>query len=142
MNTTLYSRQPYWCITYTVVIQNILYLYVNLDIVSYNKRKGQADGVLLEVPRFVTSVYTITKHFYLGFAYGSPKIWDDLPDDVRSATSLHSFRKRLKTIILHKHIHPYFCFSWSLSMALTLLCLRFMVIVSCFFCMVCLESVF
>ena len=36
-------------------------------------------------------------HFYLSFAYDAPKIWNDLPDDARSAKSLTSFRTELKT---------------------------------------------
>ena len=63
----------------------------------YNTRKSQDDGVFLEVPHFAPSVYKSPKHFGLSFAYNAPKIWNDLPDDVWSATSLHSFRKKLKT---------------------------------------------
>ena len=55
--------------------------------------------------------------------------------------STHS-EKSLKPKSLHKHIHPNFCFSWYLSMAMTLLCLRLMIIGFCCFCLVCLESVF
>ena len=35
----------------------------------YNTHKSQADGVLLEVQHFATSVYKSTKHFGLSFAY-------------------------------------------------------------------------
>ena len=38
-----------------------------------------------------------SKHFGLSFAYDAPKIWNDLPDDVHSATSLYSLRRKLKT---------------------------------------------
>ena len=37
-----------------------------------------------------------TKQFGLSFAYDAPKIWNELPDDVRSATSIASFRKNLR----------------------------------------------
>ena len=76
----------------------------------YKTCKSQADGVFLEVPHFVTSAYKSTKYFGLSFAYDVPKIWNELPDDVLSATPLHSFRKKLKPISLHKHIHLNFCF--------------------------------
>ena len=56
----------------------------------YNTHKSQADGVFLEVPDFDPSVYKSSKHFGLSFAYDAPKIWNDLPDEVHSATSLHS----------------------------------------------------
>ena len=85
----------------------------------YNTHKSQADGVLLEVPHFATSVYKSTKHFGLSFAYHAQKIWDDLTDNACLAISLHSFRKKLK-ISLQKHIHPNSYFFCSLSVALTL----------------------
>ena len=40
--------------------------------------------------------------FGLSFAYDTPKIWNDLPDDVRLATSFHSFRKKLETYLFAK----------------------------------------
>ena len=102
LNTVLCSRLPYLCISsYLVVIHNILYLSLNLDIVSITG-KGQADGVLLEVPHFTTSVCKSTKHFGLSFGYDAPRIWNDLPDDACSATSLHSFIKKFKTYLFPK----------------------------------------
>ena len=89
-----------------MVIQDILYLSLNLDIVSITPVKGRADGVFLEVPHSATSVYKYSKHFGLGFAYDAPKIWNDVPDDVRLATSLHSFRKKLKTYLFAQAYPP------------------------------------
>ena len=63
----------------------------------YNTGKSQADGVSLEVPHF--GLFKSTKHFGL-------KIWNDLPDDVRSATSLHSFRNKLKTYLFAQAYPP------------------------------------
>ena len=71
----------------------------------YNTRKSQADGVFLEIPHFATSLCKSSKHFGLSFAYDAPKIWNDLPDDVRSATSLHSFRRKLKAY-LFAQVYP------------------------------------
>ena len=68
----------------------------------YKTHKSQANGVLLEVPDFATSVYKSTKHVGLIFAYDAPNIWNDLPDDVGSATSPHSYRKKLKTYLFAK----------------------------------------
>ena len=42
-------------------------------------------------------------HFGVSYAYDVLKSWNDLPDDVHSATSLSSFRKKLKPISLQKH---------------------------------------
>ena len=39
-------------------------------------------------------------HFVLKFTYNAPKTWNDLPDDVRSATPLHLFREKLKAYLL------------------------------------------
>ena len=72
----------------------------------YSTRKNQADGVFLEIPHFATSLYKSSKHFSLSFAYDAPKIWNDLPDDVRSATSLHSFRRKLKTYLFAQAYRP------------------------------------
>ena len=44
-------------------------------------------------------LYNSAKHFGLSFAFDAPKIWNDLPDDDRGATSLASFRRRLKTYL-------------------------------------------
>ena len=72
----------------------------------YNTHKIQADDVFPEVPHFAPSVYKSAKHFSLHFAYDAPKIWNDLPDDVRFATSLHSFRKKLKTYLFAQAYPP------------------------------------
>ena len=74
----------------------------------YDTCKSQADGVFLEVPHFATSVYKSTKHFGLSFAYDAPNIWNDLPDNVCLATSLHSFRKKLKTYLFANAYPPEF----------------------------------
>ena len=71
----------------------------------YKTCKSQGDGVFLKVPHFASSVYKSTKHFDLNFAY-TPKILNDLPDDVRSSTSLHSFRKKLKTYLFAQAYPP------------------------------------
>ena len=63
----------------------------------YNTLKSQADGVFLEASHFAPSVYKSSKHFGYSFAYDTPKIWNDLLNDVRLATSLHSLRQKLKT---------------------------------------------
>ena len=71
----------------------------------YRTRRSQSQGVLLEVPHFA-SIYKSKKQFGLSFAYDAPMIWNDLPDDVRSAKSLSSFRKKLKTYLFEKAYPP------------------------------------
>ena len=66
---------------------------------AYNTRLSQSDGIILHVPQYQPSIYKSTKQFGLSFAYDAPKIWNELPDDVRSATSIASFRKKLKAYL-------------------------------------------
>ena len=100
---------PYWCTSfYKVVILSILRLFINQDTVYTIFVEIKPMVCLLKVPYFASSVHKSTKHFGLSFAYDAPKIWNDLPDDLHSTTSLHSFRKKLKTISLQKHTHPSF----------------------------------
>ena len=72
----------------------------------YNTRKSQTDGVFFEVPIFATSKYKSSKHFGLSSVYDVPKIWNGLPDDVRLATSLHSFRRKLKPYLFAQAYPP------------------------------------
>ena len=43
---------------------------------------------------------------YVTHSVPSILIWNDLPDDVRSAKSLSSFRKKLKTYLFEKAYPP------------------------------------
>ena len=61
---------------------------------AYNTRLSQSDGIILHVPQYQPSIYKSTKQFGLSFAYDASKIWNELPDNVRSATSIASFRKK------------------------------------------------
>ena len=75
---------------------------------AYNTRLSQSDGIILHVPQYQPSIYTSTKQFSLSFAYDAPKIWNELPDDVRSATSIASFRKKLKAYLFSQAYPQYF----------------------------------
>ena len=79
--------------------------------VPFSKPRHSGILVFLEVPHFATFVYKSTKHFGLSFAYDAPKIWNDLPDDESSATSLHSFRKKLICTNISPLISPFPNFS-------------------------------
>ena len=72
----------------------------------YNTRSSQREGEVLEVPQFIPSVHKSTRHFGFSFAYDAPKVWNELPDDIRSATSLLSFRKKLKSYLFAKAFPP------------------------------------
>ena len=81
-----------------MVILHILNPFLKTRNDVYNTCRRQAYGVLLKVPNFASSVYKSTKHFCLSFAYNAPKICNDLPDDVYSATSLHIQKEVCKSI--------------------------------------------
>ena len=77
---------------------------------AYNTWLSQSDGIILHVPQYQPSIYISTKQFGLSFAYDAPKIWNEFPDVVRSATSIASFRKNLRhrysaKLILHNIFH-------------------------------------
>ena len=73
---------------------------------AYNTRLSQSDGIILHVPQYQPSIYKSTKQFGLSFAYDAPKIWNEFPDDVRSATSIVSFRKKLKAYLFCQAYPP------------------------------------
>ena len=73
---------------------------------AYNTRLSQSDGIILHVPQYQPSIYKSTKQFGLSFAYDAPKIWNELPDNVRSATSIASFRKKLKAYLFCQAYPP------------------------------------
>ena len=64
------------------------------------------DCQYLTVPPFRPSVFKSVKHFDHSFAFDAPRIWNELPHDVRSATSVASFRKKLKTYLYAKAYPP------------------------------------
>ena len=68
---------------------------------AHNTCACQSDSVVFEIPQFLPS----TRHFSLSFAYDS-KFWNDLPDDVRSASSINTFRKWLKAYLSSKAYPP------------------------------------
>ena len=83
---------------------------------AWNRAEVNLRVFCLRSPHFA-SIYKSKKQFGLSFAYDAPIIWNDLPDDVRSAKSLSSFRKKLKTYLFEKAYPPQFfpLFSFRLS---------------------------
>ena len=72
----------------------------------YRTCRSQSDGVLLKVPYFA-SIYKSRKHLGPNIAHAyAPRIWNDLPYDVRSAKSLSSFKKKLKTHLFAEAYPP------------------------------------
>ena len=77
-------------------------LFLSLSNCPYSTRHIHPNRQYLTVPPFHSSVFKSVKHFGHSFAFDAPKIWNELPHDVRSATSVASFRKKLKTYLFAK----------------------------------------
>ena len=80
--------------------------FLSFSSCPYSTRHSHPDRQYLTVPPFHSSVFKSTKHFGHSFAFDAPKIWNDLPQDVRSETSVASFRKKLKTYLFAKAYPP------------------------------------
>jgi hypothetical protein len=86
----------------------LVYKYLNLNVPKYfgdylhfynniyNTRRSDPQKLNLHVPSY-GSMYKSKRHFDHSFMYYGPTLWNDIPENVRSATSLSSFRKKLKT---------------------------------------------
>ena len=143
LNTVPYSKLPYWCTSsYIVVVQNMLYLSLNLDIVSITHLKAKRMVCSLRshiLPLQYISPLSILVSALLMMLQRFEMIC--LMMSVRPLLSTHSERSS-KPISLHKHIHPNFSFSWFLSVALTLVMSQVNDYGFCFFCLMHLESAF
>ena len=80
--------------------------FVSLSSCSYSTGHNYPDRQYLTVPPLHSSVFESVKHFGNSFAFDAPKIWKELLDNVRSATSIASFRKKLKTYVFAKAYLP------------------------------------
>ena len=76
-----------------MVILNCLNFFLNLETSTCTSQIGR---VALEVPQFDSSVYKSTEHFGFSFAYDTSVVWNNLPDDVHSVTSLAFFQKEIE----------------------------------------------
>ena len=60
------------------------------------------EGEVLEVPQFISSIHKSSKQFGFSFAYDVHKVWNELSNDICSATSLLCFHKKLKAYLFTK----------------------------------------
>ena len=56
------------------------------------------DCEVLEVPQIIPSVYKSAKQFVFSFAYDTPKVLNDLPDDIILPHCFYLFRRSRKFI--------------------------------------------
>ena len=80
--------------------------YLSPSSSSYSTRRSHPDRQYLTVPSFRPLVFKSVKHFDHSFAFDAPRIWNELPHYVRSAASVASFRKKLKTYLFAKAYPP------------------------------------
>ena len=81
-------------------------LFLILSNCPYSTRRSQPDRQYLTVPPFHSSVFKSVKRFGHSFAFDAPKIWNELPHNVHSPTSVASFRQKLKTYLFAKAYPP------------------------------------
>ena len=86
---------------------NILALLATLSIIVHTIPGGvRPTEHFLVVPQFRPSIHKSKRHFSPSFAYDAPNVWNDLPDEIRSAPSLASFRKKSRLYLFTKAYPP------------------------------------
>ena len=80
--------------------------FLSVSSCSYSTRCSHPAHQYLIVPPFCSSVFKSVKYFDHSFAFDALKIWNELPYDVRSAASVASFRKKVKTYLFAKACPP------------------------------------
>ena len=80
--------------------------YLPLYKSAVNTRRSNPKNLFLQVPSYCASIHKSKVHFNNSFSYDAPKLWNDLPYDIRSAPNLSSFKIRLKTYLFQKSFPP------------------------------------
>ena len=80
--------------------------YLSLYKSAMNTRRSNPKNLFLQVPHYCASIHKSKVHFNNSFSYDAPKLWNDLPHDIRSAPNLSCFKSRLKTYLFQKSFPP------------------------------------
>ena len=64
-----------------------------------NTRRSDPSKLVLNVPYYDYKIHKSFIQLKSSYAYSGPRLWNELPLDVRAATSTGSFRKRLKAYL-------------------------------------------
>ena len=72
--------------------------YLPLYESAMNTRRSNPKNVFLQVPHYCAAIHKSKVHFNKSFSYDAPKVWNDLPHDIRSAPNLSCFKSRLKNL--------------------------------------------
>ena len=73
---------------------------------SFSSRRSNPSKRYLSVPTFCNRIHKSKKHFDHSFSYDAPYFWNSLPENIRLAPSVSSFRKRLKPYFFHMTFPP------------------------------------
>ena len=71
-----------------------------------NTRRGNPDKLFLHVPLYKPSINKSKVQFQNSLSYDGPSLWNSLPNDIRSAPTLSSFRHQLKTHLFQDAYPP------------------------------------
>ena len=66
--------------------------YLSLYKSAMNTRRSNPKNLFLQVPHYCASIHKSKVHFNNSFSYDAPKLWNDLPHDIRSAPNLSCFK--------------------------------------------------
>ena len=108
--------------------------YLSLYKSAVNTRRSNPKNLFLQVPHYCSSIHKSNVRFNNSFSYDTPKLWNDLPHDIRSAPDLSCFKRQLKTYLFQKSFPPYLRttehriaslgMTWNLSNGLKIYALR------------------
>ena len=105
----------YRCIFKTATI---IYKYLHTSLPKYfsphisvytcaaNTRHSNPRNKILTTPLYNKSIFKSKVQFNNSFSYNGPNVWNDLPLAVRTAPSLYSFRRGLKSYLFSKAFPP------------------------------------
>ena len=80
--------------------------YLSLYKSAMNTRRSNPKNLFLQVPHYCASIHKSKVHLNNSFSDDAPKLWNDLPYDIRSAPNLLYFKSRLKTYLFQKSFPP------------------------------------
>jgi len=71
-----------------------------------NTRRSNPGNLFLNKPSYTASIHKSKVHFNNSFANDGPSLWNDLPQDVRLASTMFTFRRQLKAYLFSKAFPP------------------------------------
>ena len=108
--TPILKKLHWWPVKYRCMFKTatLVYKFFNSGSPSYFELFLSVTQIV-NTSQFLFSThqsFKSVKHFGHSFAFDAPKMWNELPHDVHSATSVASFRKELKTYLFAKAYLP------------------------------------